>query len=147
MFLMVDTRGQSTYWYSTGLWRANFIIFQGYVTPQPKQSCKTKPKYIYPITYNFVCFEQLTNCLYFAISTRGFLFYTTLQYIYTISSSLHLYKSKTAPTKVLKWFSIPMVSLLTNIRGRQPLNKLAAQAAGADPSQCNSTNRQNLPLH
>ena len=26
-------------------------------------------------------------------------------------------------------------------------NKPAAEAAGADPSQCNSTNRQNLPLH
>ena len=26
------------------------------------------------------------------------------------------------------------------------LNKPAAQAAGADPSRCNSTNRQNPPL-
>ena len=26
-------------------------------------------------------------------------------------------------------------------------NKPAAQAAGADPSRCNSTYRQNLPLH
>ena len=36
--------------------------------------------------------------------------------------------------------------LLYELKENLHLNKHAAQAAGADPSKCNSTNRQNPPL-
>ena len=77
-------------------------------------------------------------------TTTPYLIALTVRATATTSSRNSGQEPTDQPTPIVPWV---VEEGKNNVKAILELNTPAAQAAGADPSRYNSTNRQNLPFH